>query len=226
MRACTWCGRSDIEITDDHVIPQCLGGTKELVLPSCKKCQNEISKAEGELIHKSPFSLWRADSGPGPRKKKDPRSGRIELRYMFRPDPHLGGRAESTMRATGERRDLTSFELNLETKQARKRAKTPQEFDLLISKFKALFAGGPDDNGVVGQIRVDLLTEYDQNIAEDPDFWPRVFLGVDGHPRVRARNPAEATQLTGALMYLIQAEAFSRARELETFTVPGGTCDT
>src|SRR5260370_221465 len=79
---CAWCGRADRTLTEDHVFPRVLGGTKELWIPSCTECQTFISRAELEVGRSSFYSLFRLTQGPKGRDKRKPGSGLLEARYL------------------------------------------------------------------------------------------------------------------------------------------------
>src|SRR5260370_2700606 len=99
---CAWCGRADRTLTEDHVFPRVLGGTKELWIPSCTECQTFISRAELEVGRSSFYSLFRLTQGPKGRDKRKPGSGLLEARYMLVKHP-LGGYGEAGLRVGDEK---------------------------------------------------------------------------------------------------------------------------
>lgn len=98
---CFWCNVENAELTEDHVIPESLGGTREYALPACKGCQVILSKAEHEVARKSLIGIAALASGVGPRHPKRPTSGHLRPSYLFVKHP-LGGYGE-TLLSTNER---------------------------------------------------------------------------------------------------------------------------
>lgn len=47
--SCIYCGRSDSELTDEHIMPYALGGNAVLRKASCKKCQDATSRIERHI---------------------------------------------------------------------------------------------------------------------------------------------------------------------------------
>jgi hypothetical protein len=54
---CIYCGAlgTDVELTDEHIIPLSLGGKAVILDGSCKACAKETTKLENEIAHKV---LW------------------------------------------------------------------------------------------------------------------------------------------------------------------------
>src|SRR5579863_8870477 len=84
---CLWCGRNDVPLDEDHIFPRAIGGTKELWVPSCRRCQTVISKLEVEAARQSNYSFFCVTHGPAGRDKRRPASGVIRARYLLVKNP-------------------------------------------------------------------------------------------------------------------------------------------
>jgi hypothetical protein len=78
MPTCIFCRASGVSFaTDEHVIPESLGGPNDALLPSglvCDGCQQYFgSKIEGRALHEPPFSVLRAFIGVPTKKGKAPK---------------------------------------------------------------------------------------------------------------------------------------------------------
>jgi hypothetical protein len=129
---CVWCGNP--RESDDHVFPRSQGGTLELTVPACSKCQTEISRAETEVARRSEFAFYRLDKGPTPRKRKKLDSGSVEARYVFVKDDRLGGYIEVAFRAKQHPITLPCIEIDIDTGNVRCRGTKPEDVDLSIAK--------------------------------------------------------------------------------------------
>jgi hypothetical protein len=71
---CIYCGAlaSDVELTDEHVIPLSLGGKVVILDGSCKTCAKETSKLENEIAHKVLWEFRAHVKAPTRRKKRRP----------------------------------------------------------------------------------------------------------------------------------------------------------
>lgn len=207
---CTWCGVA-VGDTDDHLFPECIGGTKALSLPSCRDCQGILSRAELELSRKSSFALYRAMRGPGPRNKKNKTSGIVEAEFILRKDRGRGGYAEVDLRPISKGKDLPSIEIDPYTLKARKRGPSPEVIDALAKKVHS-----------TKKIKKKLLSksEYHGDLADDPDFWPRVILTVRGNLLIRARNQREARKFESILRQVIERGAFREDKNVLTYETP------
>src|SRR2546421_414139 len=108
---CTWCNEF-APLTDDHVFPRSIGGTKHLKLPSCEKCQRTISAAETELSRRSIFAVYLVESGPAGRDKRRSTSGAIRSDYVLNRHP-LGGYGEAVLKAGGGAQGLPYIEIDV-----------------------------------------------------------------------------------------------------------------
>ena len=138
---CAWCGKENVRLTDDHIFPRSIGGTKELAVPSCDLCQNSFSLAEEEFARASVYAIYIADSGPRGRDKRKPGSGVIRTKYLLVRHP-LGGYGETGLRAgTGTGEALPHIEINLNGRaEARRRGKQPEDIDRLIKAVWAVLS--------------------------------------------------------------------------------------
>jgi len=206
---CTWCRRSDLPITDDHVFPRSIGGTKQLTVPGCKPCQTLFSKAEQVLARRSIFGLYRLAVGPSPRHKKKPESGTFDSSYSLVKDSIIGGYAEVVFRVGELPKTLPCIEIDVTTgKGARIHGTTPQEVERLVERLISSVQNVPDETGCIGEISCDFMEE-DGPVSSDPDFWPRALLDVRGNLNIRARNSEEGKRLAQIIIPLAQRGAFS-----------------
>jgi hypothetical protein len=218
---CVWCGAP--RETDDHVFPRSLGGTKELVVPACRNCQKEISRAEGEVARRSLFALHRIEQGPPPRDKKRADSGSVEAKYVLVKDERLGGYIEVAFRSKQHPITLPCIEIDVNTGRARKRGVRPEDVDALVEAILRVVVGPPDESGQLGSVDVDLLSEAEAHYADDPDWWPRAFLDLRGRLQVRARDAHEAEQFFPILITLAERGVFSDHSRWSTGEVVAGT---
>jgi len=49
VNECIYCGKTDCKLTDEHIIPECLGGEEILPKSSCVECQKITSKIENVM---------------------------------------------------------------------------------------------------------------------------------------------------------------------------------
>jgi hypothetical protein len=74
---CIYCGASDCELTDEHIIPFGLGGADILPKSSCKPCARITGKFEG-VVQRTIFGDLRIFFNFPTRRKKDrPRTKKI-----------------------------------------------------------------------------------------------------------------------------------------------------
>jgi hypothetical protein len=85
INCCIYCGESDVELTDEHVIPLSLGGTMVLPKASCKKCAKQTAKLEG-YVGRHIFQDVRIEFGLPTRRPKE-RPTHLPLRESFSPSP-------------------------------------------------------------------------------------------------------------------------------------------
>jgi len=220
-RKCVWCNVHKYDITDDHVFPRSIGGTKKLSVPACTKCQLIISKAEYELSRKSSYALCLVESGPRRRHKQKPTSGLIQTNYVIVQHPD-GGYCESQFRSGESPRSLAYIEIDVANgcKTARIRGADPQDTHKLIEAFKQKLSSKPDTSGLVTEIAT--YTHNLGNINNDPDFWPRIVLDTRGRLFIRARNPEEAMIFIKAFVYYTNAGAFTEQSNWKNSEIKGG----
>jgi hypothetical protein len=211
LQRCAWCDQSEGKMTRDRVFPRVIGGTEQLTVPSCRKCQTEISKAETEVGCRSIFALYRTNKGPPPRDKRKPESGAVEARYTLVKEDWIGGYREVVLRAHRDPISLPSIEIDITTLYAprhgaasedigervilRRRGDTLEDVNRIVKAVLKVVEGPQDESGLLGKIPVELLSEADVDIASDPDFWPRVFFDLRGRLKIRARDGQEAIRL-------------------------------
>src|SRR5260370_521953 len=219
---CAWCGRADRTLTEDHVFPRVLGGTKELWIPSCTECQTFISRAELEVGRSSFYSLFRLTQGPKGRDKRKPGSGLLEARNMLVKHP-LGGYGEAVLRVGDETpQALPSIEIDVaDRKGIRRRGMKPQEVDDLVQVLAQIQQRTQNVESFLAQIpvRLDKIPDID----EDLDFWPRVVLDVRHKPFIRARNEREALSFAKLLYLLVKTYRFGEYAAWTEAEVKGGT---
>jgi hypothetical protein len=85
INCCIYCGKSDIPLTDEHVIPFSLGGTVVLPKASCKGCAKQTAKLEG-YAGRHIFQDVRIEFGLPTRRPKE-RPTHLPLRESFSPSP-------------------------------------------------------------------------------------------------------------------------------------------
>ena len=225
-RYCIWCGKTTAQLVDgltkDHVFPRFLGGTRNLIVPACRGCQQIIRKAEDEISHQSPFALHRVNKGPSPSKKKDPQSGSIHARYTLVKDSH-GVYNEVVIRVKQDPIILPLIEIDLTTGQVNRRGPKPEEVSRLVQAIRNWVKAPPDTAGLIGELPIELLSESDAAIVADPDFRPRIFLNLKGQLKIRARNGEEAVQLIRTVVALGERGALSDFSRWQTFQIEAGT---
>lgn len=222
---CIWCEEPNIRTTKDHLFPKGVGGTLEVWVAACKRCQDVLSKMEKELSRRSIYALYTVDTGPRGRhsrgKKSRPESGVIRTRYILVKDPR-GGYNEVGLRA-GERLPVTLPSIQVDvhgTKRMRRRGNDPKDVGLLGKLFLQAICTSPEDGGYVGEIPVHLLSGRDENIITDSDFWPRASLGLAGELYILARNGREAELLAGFLHSYLNRAEFWEFDNWETWEIP------
>lgn len=219
---CTWCQKTNGNLTMDHLFPRSIGGTREVSLPACAGCQLSLSKAERALARSSPYAVYSLEPGPKGRSTSNPLSGVIQAKYVLvkRPD---GGYGECLLRAGYELPSvLPHIEIDpVSATRARRRGASPADVEKLIESVRALLARGSNESALLRDIpvRTDRLGE----VGADPDFWPRIVLGPSGKPFIRARDFAEATRFVSTLVKLLEAGALPDYRKWESSEIAAGT---
>jgi len=218
---CAWCGAFD-SLDKDHVIPRCIGGTRDLFVWACRKCQTAIGRAETELIKRSPASIYRFDVGPGPRRRTRSASGLVLPSRVLRKTGPGCGYALIGMRALREIFELPAIEFSLEKRHARKRGAAPEVIDDLLRRLLAVVEGPPADDGLLGEIDVEFLRDWEDEVRQDPEFWPRAYISATNRLTLLARDPRKAEALLHALVYLARKGALSDHRDWSSHTIPAG----
>ncbi len=220
---CTWCRRSHVKLTDDHVFPRLIGGTLELSLPACRRCQGVLSKAEAELGRSSIFALYTIDAGPPGRDKRDPESGLIRTQYALVKYPD-GGYNEVVFKAGREFPiTLPTIQINPETGNGWVRGDLPEDVDRLREALSVLLSTKPDSTGFVEEVSVTSLGAEQHAIASDSEFYPRIFLDLGGRLQVRARSPEESVKFSRLLFAYLQGGAFRDHSSWTTRNIVAGT---
>jgi hypothetical protein len=214
---CIWCQKK--AYTRDHVFPRSLGGTLELAVPACKKCQRTISVAELEISRRSVFSIYRWNRGPNRRNPKRPDSGSVEPVYLMVKDDS-GRYIEVALRRGEMPITLPSIQIDVVSGQACTRGTSPEVIDNLLQKFWDLMNQPPDKTGFVCEIDAPLFVE--KEIASDPDWWPRIFLNLRDQLVIRARDPEEAKKFIHILVVTSKNGAYSAHTNWETKLIEAG----
>jgi hypothetical protein len=197
---CAWCLRSDVCLTDDHVFPRFVGGTRDLTVPSCPKCQTTISALEQYLARRSHFALHRVLHGPGPRHKERAESGVVEAAYSVVWNESLGCFAEVAFRAGQDYPvSLPYIEIDPASLMAKRGGHNPDGIDRLLDRLDELLSQPPKQGGLLCEIRVTIFPAGDP-LASDQRFHPRIVLDHRNSLFIRARSPDEATQFIHLLM--------------------------
>jgi hypothetical protein len=214
---CTWCSAGQVKLTDDHVFPRAIGGTKELVVPSCVACQQVLSALEFELSRRSPFALCTIESGPSGREKRKPRSGMIRAEYILVKNS-LGGYAETHVWAGAKPPEqLPSIEIEPSGKHlARRRGRSPEEHSHLVRALCQVLNSGSVD-------KIEFNTAPLHEIGDDPDFWPRAALRPDGKLFLRARDQREAEFFISELKTFLSSPQAYEYSSWKNSEVEGGT---
>ncbi len=204
MSGCAWCLRSDVPLTADHVFPRCIGGTKQLSVPACPICQTAISQAEREFARRSIFALYRIGGAPTPRKRRDAERRIIDATYVLVEDVGMGGYHEVALRIGQLPVTLPSVEVDVTGEGgARARGLVQADVARLADAVLAAMKSPPRPGGLVAEFEVELLNADDPRV-NDPAFWPRIYLDLDGGMHIRARTPDEAVALLKSVIHAAQ----------------------
>jgi hypothetical protein len=218
---CGWCNKRATDVSKDHIFPRVLGGTRELWIPACYGCQNLISKFEQEVGRSSPYSGFLLEQGPKPRDKRKPKSGFLRTKYCLVKHP-LGGYGEASLRVGDETpRALPHLEIDIFSKQMRRRGSRPEDVDHLVEVLLEI-AGRVSGAEQLAQ-QFFARTENIPEISGDPDFWPRVVLDVSDRPFIRARDGTEARLFAELLMTFLRAGACRDYSRWTNAEISGGT---
>jgi len=101
----------------------------------------------------------------------------------------------------------------------------PDDPQTLINKIRLLLQQQPDASGQIGAITLRQLDESLPDIAQDPDFNPRIYLSARGQLEVCARNPEEGLATIRAVTYLVSTDALAsyESSGWQTWQMPGST---
>ncbi len=205
---CFWCDKDFERLTNDHIVPQSLGGTLDFSVQSCERCQTTLSKTEREVARKSILAVHSLASPLRPRHPNRPTSGRLQASYLLVSHP-LGGYGESLLSAGEKVSSLAYFEAKVvpgEPIQVRVRGAKAAEAQLLLDLYrKALRLDtkfGPGE--LVCELTANL--EVDPEIASDPEFWPRLVLLPGNRLMFRARTPEELVRCARVLEFIARSD--------------------
>jgi len=212
----------------DHVFPRGLGGKldADLWVYDCERCRASISKAEDEVVHRSHLSLYRFARGLLPRHKKRPSSGLIEPRISLVKNPTTNRYAVFSLRTgTSHPRTLPALEVNLASGGLYFHGSGPEDVQTLISNIRLLLRQKPDPSGQIGAITLRQLDEFLPDIAQDPDFNPRIYQSAREQLEICARNPEEGLATIRAVTYLVNTNALAsyESSGWQTWQMPGST---
>ena len=200
---CFWCDEDFERLTDDHIVPQSLGGTLEFRVQACTACQTKLSKAEREVARKSILAIHALASPVRARHPNRPTSGHLQ------PVKHpLGGYGESLLSAGERMRSLAYFEARVvpgEPIQARVRGATAEDAQLLLDLYRKVLQ--LDKQFGPGELVCELTAslEVDPEIASDPEFWPRMILLPGNRIMFRARTPDELVSCAKVLEFVARS---------------------
>jgi hypothetical protein len=221
---CFWCDNMFDRLTDDHILPQALGGTTDFTVRSCGSCQTMLSRAEHEVARKSILAIHALVSPVKPRHPNRPTSGHLRPSYLLVKHP-LGGYAESLLSAGERMSSLAYFEIKVvpeEPIEARVRGATAAEAQLLLELYRKAFQKSVGPNELVCEFTTDL--ELDSETAADPEFWPRVVLLPGNRLMIRARDPEELIRFGKAFTTIALSNyQVDASRWTDQVQITGGT---
>jgi hypothetical protein len=223
---CFWCDKDFESLTDDHIVPQSLGGTLDFSVQSCKPCQTILSRAEYEVARKSTLAIHALASPLRPRHPNRPTSGHLHPLFLLVKNP-LGGYGESLLSSGETMRSLAYIEAKVvpgEPIEARVRGATATDAQSLLDLYrKALKLDkkhGPGE--LVCEFTANL--EVDPEIALDPDFWPRMVLLPGPSIMFRARTPDELLKCYKVLEFIARSDyQIDPTRWKDDVQIIGGT---
>lgn len=204
--SCFWCERESSDLTDDHVIPRALGGTKQFSVMACSDCQTILSKAEFEASRKSILAIHALATPLSARHPRRGASGHLQPTYMLVKHP-LGGYGETWV-AAGERMGaLPHIEIKVvpdEPVEGRIRGASGLDAQRLLDTFRLVLQKKPGPDGLVCEHKVSL--DIAPDISADPDFWPRIVLLPGDRTLLRARNPEELIRFMNVFMQIVVSD--------------------
>jgi hypothetical protein len=206
---CAWCGSAIEQGSKDHVFPRGLGGKldADLWVYDCARCRASISKAEDEVVHRSHLSVYRFARRLLPRHKKRSSSGLVEPHISLVKDPTINRYSVFSLRTGASHpRILPALEVNLASGGLYFHGSGREDARTLISNIHLLLRQKPDTSGQIGALTLRQLDEFLPDIAQDPDFNPRIYLSARGQLEICARNPDEGLATIRAVTYLVSTE--------------------
>ena len=118
----------------------------------------------------------------------------------------LGGYTDVALKAgAGTPVTLPAVQIDLGSKQVYRHGPNPEAFDRLLDRILEFFDSQPDSTGRVGEINCTVLDEFDGSFANDPSYWPRIFLDAASNLQVQARDGVEAEAFMFALASIIRS---------------------
>jgi len=225
---CAWYGSAIVQESKDHVFPRGLGGKldADLWVYDCERCRASISKAEDEVVHRSHLSVYRFARGLRPRHPRRSSSGLIESRISLVKNPTTNRYAVFSLRTgTSHPRILPALEVNLASGGLYFHGSGPEDAQMLINNIRLRLGQQPDTSGQIGEITLCPLDEFLPDIAQDPDFNPRIYLSVREQLEVCARNPEEGLATIRTVTYLVSTDALAsyESSGWQTWQMPGST---
>lgn len=172
---CFWCHIESRDLTDDHIIPYSLGGTKDWSVRAYASCQNRLSKAEHEVARKSMLAIHALAAPVAPRHPDRPTSGHLRPTYFMVKHPH-GGYGETLLSAGEQVSLLPYFEIKVmpgEPLEGRVRGST-EDVRRLLDVFRKGLRSTPSPNQFLFEVKVSC--DLDPTTADDVNFWPRIVL--------------------------------------------------
>lgn len=196
---CFWCDQDFERLTDDHIVPQSLGGTLDFAVRACESCQSAISRAEHEVARKSILAIHALASPVKARHPDRPTSGHLKPGFLLVKHP-LGGYGESLLCVGEKMRSLAHLEVRVvpgQSVEARIRGTTAAEAQLLLDLYRSAFQKKVGPGQLVCEFTANL--DVDAETASDPDFWPRIVLLPGNRLMFRARDPEELIRFANVL---------------------------
>jgi HNH endonuclease len=204
---CFWCDGEFDRLTDDHIVPQSLGGTLDFIVQSCEQCQTILSKAEGEVARKSILAIHALSSPVKPRHPDRPTSGNLQPVYLLVKHP-FGGYGETLLSAGEKIRALPHIEIKVvpgEPIDGRVRGATAAETQLLFDLYRKTLR--LDKQHAPGELVCEITAnlEVGPEIAADPDFWPRLVLLPGDRLMLRGRDQEEVIRCAKVLEFVARS---------------------
>jgi hypothetical protein len=161
-----------------------------------------------------------------PRHKKNPSSGLVEPRISLVKDPTTNRYSVFSLRTgTSHLRILPALEVNLVSGGLYFHGSGREDAQTLINNIRLLLRQKPDTSGQIWAITLRPLDEFLPDIAQDPDFNPRIYLSARGQLEICARNPEEGLVTIRAVTYLVSTDALAsyESSGWQTWQIPEST---